>query len=91
MIYNSLLAIAIGSILGAALPQAYGDNDVPSAATSQDNRDRANDQRDIKRDQAHIRADEKDLQRDRADLRADRQDLPDIPCGPGDRRRATWR
>src|SRR6266704_1404181 len=75
MRHNTLLAIAVGSILGAALPQAYADNDTPSAATSQDNRDRANDQRDIKRDQTDIRADQKDLERDRADLHADRQDL----------------
>jgi len=94
---NTLLAIAVGSILGAALPQAYADNDVPKAATSEDNqqhntdrsadqRDRVEDRRDIKRDQADIRADQKDLQRDRADLRADRQDLRRDNGGAEDQR-----
>jgi len=72
---NPLLAIAVGSILGAAIPQAYADDDPASTATSEENRDRASDQRDIARDQADIRTDQKDLERDQTDLRTDRQGL----------------
>jgi hypothetical protein len=76
MKHNKLLAIAVGSILGAALPQAYADNDqpnaaAPNAATNEVNRDRANDERNIARDQADIRADQNDLRRDQADLHTD--------------------
>jgi len=80
MKHNKLLAIAVGSILGVALPQAYADNDQPNAgapnnAPNEVNRDRANDERNIARDQADIRADQNDLRRDQADLHTDKQDL----------------
>jgi hypothetical protein len=84
---NNFIAVAVGTIMGAALSSAYADEQFAPTPDNQqanqpapntgdsDRHDMTRDRRDIDRDQADIRADRQDIRRDRADLRADERAL----------------
>ena len=80
---NNLIALAVGTIMGAALSAAYADQQLAPAPDNQQanqapaaaGHDVTNDRSDVRRDRADIRADAQDIQPDRADLRNDERAL----------------
>src|SRR6202140_3061279 len=79
MKHTTLIAIAVGSVLGAALPAAYADGEQPVTAPSPENQQQQqagpSDSSWRQADRGDRANDQGDVSRDQADIRSDRRDI----------------